>query len=65
MGFNMLAGLGGQPGWRELYWMDLREHLSKSIIKGGMPCRQAADRWGVAANTAIKWLQWLRHIGIG
>lgn len=42
---------------------DLRVRLIKAI-KQGMSCRQAAERFGVAASTAVKLMQRLRATGL-
>lgn len=44
------------------YSMDLRSRVV-SAAEGGMSCRAAATRYGVAASTAIKWLQRRRQTG--
>jgi len=43
--------------------MDLRERGKAAVVEGGMSCRQAAKRFGVAASTAIKWVQRVRANG--
>jgi putative transposase len=45
------------------YSMDLRERVRAAVIDGGLSCRQAATRFGVAASTAIKWVQRVRASG--
>lgn len=42
--------------------MDLRERLV-SAVEGGMSRRSAAERFGVAASTAIKWMDRWRQAG--
>ena len=42
--------------------MDLRERLV-SAVDGGMSRRAAAERFGVAASTAIKWVDRWRQLG--
>ena len=45
--------------------IDLRERLI-SAVEGGMSRRSAAERFGVAASTAIKWVdQWRRTGDVG
>ena len=41
---------------------DLRERVVDAV-EGGASCRQAAARFGVAASTAIKWVQRWRRTG--
>ena len=45
------------------YSMDLRERVIAAVEGGGMSCRQAAARFGVAVSTAIKWVQRFRRTG--
>ena len=40
--------------------MDLRERVLKAWRRG-LSCRGAADRFGVSASTAIRWVQRARH----
>ena len=42
--------------------MDLRERLI-SAVEGGMSRRSAAERFGIAASTAIKWVDQWRQTG--
>src|SRR5438270_10697190 len=42
------------------YSMDLRERVSAAVVRGGLSCRQAAKRFGVAASTAICWVKRFR-----
>jgi transposase len=42
--------------------LDLRERVVESVIKG-MPCRQAAVRFGVSASSAIRWAAQVRSGG--
>ena len=45
--------------------IDLRERLI-SAVEGGMSRRSAAQRFGIAASTAIKWVdQWRRTGDVG
>ena len=41
---------------------DLRERLV-AAVEGGMPRRSASQRFGVAASTAIKWVDLWRRTG--
>ncbi|SKA22658.1 helix-turn-helix domain-containing protein, partial [Consotaella salsifontis] len=41
------------------YSMDLRERVVAAVLEGGLSRHQAAERFGVAVSTAVKWLQ--RH----
>jgi transposase len=44
---------------------DIRERLV-SAVEGGLSRRSAAERFGVAASTAIKWVdQWRRTGDVG
>ena len=45
------------------YSMDLRERVITAIVRGGVSCREAAKHFGVAASTAIKWVQRVRATG--
>ena len=45
------------------YSMDLRERLVASVEHGGASCHAAAARFGVAASTAVKWMQRHRRSG--
>jgi transposase len=42
--------------------LDLRERLV-AVVDGGMSCRAAARRFGVAASTAIHWVDRWRRTG--
>jgi transposase len=44
------------------YSMDLRERVV-AAVDGGMSCHAAAKRFGVAASSAIKWVQRVRETG--
>ena len=44
------------------YSNDLRERVIRAV-EDGASCRRAAARFGVAASTAIKWLQRWRQTG--
>jgi putative transposase len=45
------------------YAMDLRERVIAAVLRGGMSCREAAKHFGVAASTAIQWVQRVRATG--
>jgi putative transposase len=45
------------------YSMDLRERVSAAVLHGGVSCRQAAKRFGIAASTAIGWMKRVRVTG--
>ena len=45
------------------YSMDLRERVVAAVEEGGLSRHQAAARFGVAASTAIKWVQRYRETG--
>ena len=42
--------------------IDLRERVL-AVVDGGMSCRQAADRFGVSASSAIRWYDRRRREG--
>ena len=44
------------------YSMDLRQRVV-AAVEGGMSCRAASVRFGVAAGTAVKWMQRHRRTG--
>ncbi|MXO47282.1 IS630 family transposase [Erythrobacter vulgaris] len=58
----MLAGEGGQYGTGRPLSMDLRSRLL-GAVDAGMSCRSAADRFGVAPSTAIRWQEQRRATG--
>jgi putative transposase len=43
--------------------MDLRDRVVKAVESGRMSCRGAASHFGVAASSAIKWMQRYRQTG--
>jgi transposase len=43
--------------------MDLRERIVGAVLRDGMSCHAAAGRFGVAASSAIKWVQRVRKTG--
>ena len=45
------------------YSMDLRERVVTGVASGGLSCREAAARFGVAVSTAIRWVQRFRLTG--
>lgn len=45
------------------YSMDLRERVVAAVTEHGMSCHAAASRFGVAASSAIKWVQRYRATG--
>jgi transposase len=45
------------------YSVDLRERVIAAVERGGMSRHQAAARFGVAASSAIKWVQRFRRTG--
>jgi len=45
------------------YSMDLRERVVAAVIMEGMSCHSAAKRFGIAASSAIKWVQRVRETG--
>ncbi len=45
------------------YSNDLRERVVAAVESGGMSRHQAAEHFGVAASTAIKWVRRLRQTG--
>ena len=45
------------------YSMDLRERVIAAVVRGGVSCREAAKHFGVAASTAIQWVQRVRATG--
>lgn len=45
------------------YSMDLRERVVSAVTEHGMSCHGAAARFGVAASSAIKWVQRYRATG--
>ena len=51
--FTVPACEGGQGGWVEPY-RALQDRVI-AAIEGGLSCRQAAERFGVTAASAIQW----------
>jgi transposase len=45
------------------YSLDLRERVVAAVETGRLSRRQAAERFGVSASSAIKWMQRLRETG--
>ena len=45
------------------YSQDLRDRVIDAVEKDGMSCRAAADRFGISASAAIKWLQRFQGTG--
>lgn len=45
------------------YSMDLRDRVVRAVEQDGLSRRQAADRFGVAASTAINWVNRFRDTG--
>ena len=45
------------------YSLDLRERVVVAVNEGGLSRRQAADRFGVAISTAIKWVDRYKQTG--
>ena len=43
--------------------IDLRERVVDAVVRGGMSCRQAAERFGVGVSTAIAWVVRYRETG--
>src|ERR1700712_1757234 len=59
----MLAGDRRPASMARPYSMDLRERVVAAVIDDGMSCHAAAKRFGVAASSAIKWVQRVRETG--
>jgi putative transposase len=45
------------------YSLDLRDRVVRSVEQEGLSRRQAAERFGVAASTAVNWVKRFRHTG--
>ena len=45
------------------YSLDLRERVVQAVEQEGLSRRQAAERFGVAASTAVNWVRRLRDTG--
>ncbi len=45
------------------YSMDLRDRVVKAVEEDGLSRRQAAERFGVAASTAINWIKRFHDTG--
>ena len=45
------------------YSLDLRERVVRAVEQGGLSRRQAAERFGVAASTAVNWVKRLHDTG--
>ena len=45
------------------YSLDLRERVVAAVMRGGLSRREAAARFGVAASTAVKWVERYRVTG--
>ena len=43
--------------------IDLRERVVDAVVRGGLSCRQSADRFGVGVSTAIAWVALFRETG--
>ena len=41
---------------------DLRQRVIRAV-EGGLSCRRAASRFGIAPSTAIKWMERYRRLG--
>ena len=50
----MHAGEGGQHAWPKPFRLIFVNAFVKAV-DGGLSCRQAADRFGVSASSAIRW----------
>src|SRR3974390_2139386 len=45
------------------YSNDLRSRVVGAVESGGLSCHRAAERFGVAASTAINWVKRFRQTG--
>ena len=45
------------------YSMDLRDRVVRAVEQEGLSRRQAAERFGIAASTAVNWLKRLHDTG--
>jgi putative transposase len=43
--------------------IDLRERIVAAVVKGGLSCRQSAERFDVAASTAVKLVARFKRTG--
>ena len=46
------------------YQQDLRERVIDAVLRDGMSCRGAADRFGVSESSAIRWVRHCRETGL-
>src|SRR3546814_8580109 len=58
----MSAGRGGQPGMTKSISEDLRTRVI-AAVDGGLSRRAAAERFGVAAESVIRWVREWRETG--
>src|SRR3546814_10540228 len=58
----MSAGRGGQPGMTKSISEDLRSRVI-AAVDGGLSRRAAAERFGVAAASAVRWVREWRESG--
>jgi putative transposase len=45
------------------YSLDIRDRVVRSVLKEGLSCRAAAQRFGIGIKTAIDWVNRMRETG--